>query len=114
MPPRYFPPHKVSFDAELFASPKPPPPSRRHHDEAVSALPKPQTWLVMHGLWRGNGRVRVAHWGCHDGAALDDAIGLTPKNAGDHSTRSASLPFSTEPISFDTPCAIAGFGVFAM
>ena len=27
--------------------------------------------------------------------------GLTPKNAGDHSTRSASLPFSTEPISFD-------------
>src|SRR6201984_1424188 len=41
--------------------------------------------------------------------------GLTPKKAGDHSTRSASLPFSTEPISFDTPCAIAGvigdFGV---
>ena len=38
--------------------------------------------------------------------------GLTPKNAGDHSTRSASLPFSTEPISFETPCAIAGLMVY--
>src|ERR1700693_267866 len=38
--------------------------------------------------------------------------GLTPKNAGDHSTRSAILPFSTEPISFETPCAIAGLMVY--
>src|SRR3954469_6648263 len=38
--------------------------------------------------------------------------GLTPKKAGDHSTRSASLPFSTDPISFDTPCAIAGLIVY--
>ncbi len=38
--------------------------------------------------------------------------GFTPKNAGDHSTRSASLPFSTEPISFDTPWAIAGLMVY--
>ena len=38
--------------------------------------------------------------------------GLTPKNAGDHSTRSASLPFSTEPMSFDTPWAIAGLMVY--
>jgi LDH2 family malate/lactate/ureidoglycolate dehydrogenase len=27
--------------------------------------------------------------------------GFTPKKAGDHSTRSASLPFSTEPICFE-------------
>src|ERR1700686_990939 len=38
--------------------------------------------------------------------------GLTRKNAGDHSTRSASLPFSTEPISFETPWAIAGLMVY--
>ena len=38
--------------------------------------------------------------------------GFTPKNAGDHSTRSAILPFSTEPMSFDTPCAIAGLMVY--
>ena len=38
--------------------------------------------------------------------------GLTPKNIGDHSTRSAILPFSTEPISLDTPCAIAGLMVY--
>src|SRR5712691_13106994 len=35
--------------------------------------------------------------------------GFTPKNAGDQMTRSASWPFSTEPMCFDTPCAIAGF-----
>jgi hypothetical protein len=38
--------------------------------------------------------------------------GFTPKNAGDHSTRSASLPFSTEPMCFETPCAIAGLMVY--
>src|ERR1700730_18498813 len=38
--------------------------------------------------------------------------GLTPKNAGAHSTRSASLPFSIEPMIFETPCAIAGLIVY--
>ena len=39
---------------------------------------------------------------------LITACGRTPKNAGSHSTRSASLPTSTEPISWSRPCAIAG------
>ena len=34
--------------------------------------------------------------------------GCTPKNAGRHSVRSASLPTSTEPISALTPWATAG------
>jgi urease subunit alpha len=38
--------------------------------------------------------------------------GFTPKKEGVQSTRSASLPFSTEPISFETPCAIAGLMVY--
>ncbi len=38
--------------------------------------------------------------------------GLTPKKAGDHSTRSASLPFSMEPMCFDMPCAMAGLMVY--
>ena len=38
--------------------------------------------------------------------------GLTPKKAGDQTTRSAILPFSTEPMCFDTPCAIAGLIVY--
>ena len=38
--------------------------------------------------------------------------GFTPKKAGDQITRSASLPFSTEPMCFDTPCAIAGLIVY--
>jgi hypothetical protein len=38
--------------------------------------------------------------------------GLTPKNAGFHSTRSASLPGSTEPTTSLTPCAIAGLIVY--
>ena len=39
---------------------------------------------------------------------LITACGRTPKNAGSHSTRSASLPTSTEPISPSSPCAMAG------
>ena len=39
---------------------------------------------------------------------LITTCGRTPKNAGSHSTRSASLPGSTEPISPSRPCAIAG------
>src|SRR5262249_10592910 len=38
--------------------------------------------------------------------------GLAPKNAGDHSTRSASLFFSTEPMILETPCAMAGLIVY--
>ncbi len=39
---------------------------------------------------------------------LITACGRTPKKAGSHSTRSASLPTSTEPISWSRPWAIAG------
>ena len=39
---------------------------------------------------------------------LSTACGRTPKNAGCHSTRSASLPGSTEPTWASSPCAIAG------
>ena len=38
--------------------------------------------------------------------------GFTPKNAGDHSTRSASLPTSIEPTSSAMPCAMAGLMVY--
>ena len=38
--------------------------------------------------------------------------GFTPNMAGFHSTRSARLPTSTEPISFDMPCAMAGLIVY--
>ena len=39
---------------------------------------------------------------------LRTTCGRTPKNAGSHSTRSASLPTSTDPTSASSPCAIAG------
>ena len=39
---------------------------------------------------------------------LITAWGRTPKNAGSHSTRSASLPTSTDPISASSPWATAG------
>ena len=38
--------------------------------------------------------------------------GLTPKNLGSHSTRSANLPSSTEPTAWETPWAIAGLIVY--
>ena len=38
--------------------------------------------------------------------------GRTPKNFGSHSTRSASLPTSTEPTSSSMPCAMAGLIVY--
>src|SRR5437667_6030666 len=39
--------------------------------------------------------------------------GFTPKKAGVHSTRSASLPFSTEPMCLETPWGDGGVdGVF--
>src|SRR5258708_39630681 len=38
--------------------------------------------------------------------------GLTPKTAGFHNTRSASLPASTDPTSCDTPWAMAGLIVY--
>jgi hypothetical protein len=38
--------------------------------------------------------------------------GFTPKKAGDHSTRSARLPTSTEPIMLGMPCAMAGLIVY--
>ena len=38
--------------------------------------------------------------------------GFTPKNAGFHSTRSASLPASTEPTSCAMPWVIAGLIVY--
>ncbi|CAM5468755.1 hypothetical protein SFUMM280S_02908 [Streptomyces fumanus] len=43
---------------------------------------------------------------------LMTSSGLTPKNAGSHSTRSASLPVSTEPISRAMPWARAGLIVY--
>lgn len=43
---------------------------------------------------------------------LTTACGRTPKNAGSHNTRSASLPTSTEPISPSSPCATAGQMVY--
>ena len=37
------------------------------------------------------------------------SLGLAPKKAGSHKTRSAIFPTSTEPRTFEIPCAIAGF-----
>ena len=39
-------------------------------------------------------------------------LGLTPKKAGFHSTRSASLPTSTEPTHGEMPWVIAGLMVY--
>ena len=44
--------------------------------------------------------------------ALIIRSGLTPKNAGRHSTKSASLPTSTDPTWADKPWAIAGLMVY--
>jgi len=38
--------------------------------------------------------------------------GFTPKNAGFHSTRSATFPASIEPTACAMPCAIAGLIVY--
>src|SRR5713101_8094496 len=82
-------------------------------DEAVSDLPK-----AANIGWKCTGcGVGIDALGSPIGAATMEPplmmqSGLTPKKAGDHSTMSASLPFSTEPISFDTPCAIAGLMVY--
>jgi hypothetical protein len=38
--------------------------------------------------------------------------GFTPKKAGFHNTRSASLPGSTEPTRCAMPCAMAGLMVY--
>ncbi len=43
---------------------------------------------------------------------LTTSSGLTPKNSGRHSTRSASLPTSTDPTSCETPWAMAGLIVY--
>ena len=40
------------------------------------------------------------------------SAGFTPKKAGFHSTRSASLPTSTEPTSCAMPWAMAGLIVY--
>src|ERR1700753_2759221 len=82
-------------------------------EDAVSDLPK-----AANIGWSCTGcGVGVEAFGSAMGAATIEPplmmhSGFTPKNAGDHSTRSASLPFSTEPISFETPCAIAGLMVY--
>src|SRR5512132_4337666 len=44
--------------------------------------------------------------------AFSTRSGLTPKNIGFHSTRSASLPFSTEPTCAARPCVSAGLMVY--
>src|SRR5579863_7931700 len=66
--------------------------------------------------WTGCG-VGIEAFGSPIGAATIEPplmmqSGLTPKKAGDQITRSASLPFSTDPISFATPCAMAGLIVY--
>ncbi|CPN02477.1 Uncharacterised protein [Bordetella pertussis] len=43
---------------------------------------------------------------------LSTMLTLTPKKAGFHSTRSASLPTSTEPTRCAMPCATAGLMVY--
>src|ERR1700759_3683576 len=82
-------------------------------EDAVSDLPK-----AANIGWECTGcGVGIEAFGSPIGAATIEPplmmhSGLTPKNAGAHSTRSASLPFSTEPISLETPCAIAGLMVY--
>ena len=43
--------------------------------------------------------------------AFSTSVGLAPNQAGSHSTMSASLPTSTEPTSWASPCATAGLRV---
>src|ERR1700761_6520038 len=82
-------------------------------EEAVSDLPK----AANIGWYCTGCGVGIDAFGSPIGAATIEPplmmhSGLTPKKAGDHSTRSASFPFSTDPISFETPCAIAGLMVY--
>ena len=63
-------------------------------------------------LRRGNRRVGVAHLRPAMKPPLITISGLTPKNAGFHSTRSASLPTSTDPTSCAMPCVMAGLIVY--
>src|ERR1700749_951626 len=82
-------------------------------EEAVSDLPK-----AANIGWECTGcGVGMDALGSPIGAATIDPplmmhSGFTPKKAGDHSTRSASFPFSTAPISFETPWAVAGLMVY--
>src|ERR1700689_1819055 len=78
-------------------------------EDAVSDLPK----AANIGWWCTGCGVGIDALGSPIGAATIEPplmmhSGLPPKNAGDHGTRSASLRFSTEPVSFETPRAIAG------
>jgi len=64
------------------------------------------------GLRRRNRRIRIAIAAAAIVPPLRMSDGLTPKNAGFHSTRSASLPGSTDPTTSLIPCAIAGLIVY--
>src|SRR3974390_535473 len=79
-------------------------------EDAVSDLPKAGN--IGRGWGGGSGALGAPMGAATIEPPLMTQSGLTPKKAGDHSTRSASLPFSTEPISFETPCAIAGLMVY--
>src|SRR5258706_6406680 len=82
-------------------------------DDAVSALPKaPNIGRQCTGCGVGIEALGSPICAATIEPPLMMISGLTPKNAGDHSTRSASLPFSTDPMYFDTPCAIAGLMVY--
>ena len=59
-------------------------------------------------LRRRDRGVGVAHLAQAIIPPLSTTCGRTPKNAGSHSTRSASLPTSTEPTSPSRPWVIAG------
>src|ERR1700740_2607340 len=96
-------------------------PSLRFRPEVTAALEVNTTEDAVSDLpnaanigWECTGcGVGIEAFGSPMGAAtieppLTMQSGLTPKKAGDHSTRSASLPFSTEPTRLETPCARGG------
>ena len=63
-------------------------------------------------LRRRDAGVGVAHLGVDDQPPLRTSSGLTPKNAGFHSTRSAHLPGSMLPTCWAMPCVSAGLIVY--
>ena len=72
--------------------------NEHHRGRGARAAERAEHRPVVDRLRRRDRRIGIAHRRGDDHAALDDAVGLDAEESRRHSTRSASLPFSTEPM----------------